>query len=125
MATTITREQVLSDRVITIKIFLASKDAGDDALIKKFGDIKINPSGEFGDPNSSAYPKFRVDAGEAVLFFTVGEVKAVFANDTLTTDDLQKRADLWGDKIQLDIQNAMTALRALTDTTTSTTTITI
>jgi hypothetical protein len=125
MATTITREQVLSDRVITVKIFLASKDAGDDALIKKFGDIKINPSGEFGDPNDAAYPQFRVDAGEAVLFFTVGEVKAVFANDTLTILDLQKRADLWGDKIQLDIQNAMTALRAFTDTTTSTTTITI
>lgn len=125
MATTITRAQTLSDRVITVKIFLASKDASDDALIKKFGDIKISPSGEFGDPNDIAYPKFRVDAGETVLFFTAGEVKAVFANDTLTPADLQKRADLWGDKIQLDIQNAMTALRALTDTTTSTNTITI
>lgn len=125
MATQITRTQVLSDRVITVKISLTSKDASDDALVKKFGDIKINVSGEFGDPNDSSYPRFRVEAGEAVLFFSNGEVKAVFANDALTSLDLQKRADLWGDKVQLDIQNAMTALRAMVDTTTSTTVITL
>ena len=125
MATQITREQVLSDRVITVKISLTSKDAQDDALIKKFGDIKINPSGTFADPNDSSYPAFRVEAGEPVLFFTNGEVKAVFANDALSTADLQKRADLWGDKIQLTIQNAMIDLRDLTDTTTSVTVVTI
>lgn len=125
MATQITRTQTLTDRVITVKISLTSKDGADDALVKKFGDIKINPSGDFLDPNDGAYPKFRVVAGEAVSFFSMGEVKAVFADDALNILDLQKRADLWGDKIQLDIQNAMTALRALNDSTTSTTVITV
>lgn len=125
MATQITRQQTLSDRVITVKIYLSSKDAQDDSLVKKFGDIKINPSGTFSDPNDLAYPAFRVEAGEPVLFFTVGEVKAIFATDSLTTEDLQKRADLWGDAIQLAIQNAMTDLRDLVDITTSTTVVTI
>jgi len=125
MATQIIRQQTLTDRIITVKISLSAKDAGDDALIKKFGDIKINPSGDFGDPNDGTYPKFRVTAGDSVLFFSVGEIKAMFADDSLNILDLQKRADLWGDSIQLAIQNAMTALRALSDSTTSTTTVTI
>lgn len=125
MATQITRTQTLIDRVITVKISLSAKDASDDALIKKFGDIKISPSGSFDDPNDPTYPAFRVEAGDDVLFFTVGEVKTVFANDTLLLADLQKRADLWGDAIQLSIQNKMTALRALTDSTTSSATVTI
>lgn len=125
MASQITRTQTLIDRVITVKLSLTSKDGSDDALIKKFGDIKVMVSGMFADPGDPSYPLFRVDAGDDVLFFTAGEVKAVFVSDTLTLADLQKRADLWGDTVQLDIQNKMIALRALTDSTTSTATVTI
>ena len=125
MATQLTRTQVLVDRVITVKFILSSKDAADDVLIRTFGDISISPTGTFNDPNDPTYPPFRVDAGDDVLFFTMGEIKTTFANDTLSLADLQKRADLWGDKIQLDIQNAMIALRAMTDTITSSTTVTI
>lgn len=125
MTSQITREQVLGDRVATIKITLTAKDATDDALIKKFGDIKINPTGYFNDPDDVAYPAFYVDAGPPVSFFMVEEIKAMFANDVLHINDLQKRANLWGDKIQLDIENAMVTIRDFVDTTTSTTVITI
>ena len=125
MASQILRTQTLVDRVITIKISLSAKDGTDDSLIKKFGDIKIVVSGTFCDPNDGTYPPFRVDAGDDVLFFTAGEIKTTFVNDTLLLADLQKRADLWGDAIQLDIQNKMIALRALSDTTTSSSTVTI
>ena len=126
MATQITRTQILTDRVITVTISLTAKDATDDALVKKFGDIQITPSGYFGDPSDSTYPSFMVNAGtEPVDFFTAGSVVATFANDTLAIADLQKRALLWGNAIQLAIQNAMIALRAMTDTTTSTSVVTI
>lgn len=125
MTSQITRTQTLVDRIVTITITLSAKDAADDSLIRTFGDIKISPSGIFNDPNDESYPSFRVDAGDDVLFFTVGEIKATFANDTLSLADLQKRADLWGDKIQLDIQNAMIRLRAFTDLTTSSATVSI
>lgn len=125
MATQITRVQSLTDRVVSIKIYLSAKDASDDALIKKFGDIIIPVSGEFSDPNDLSYPKFRVEAGDPVSFFTVGEIKTIFFDNLLTLEDLQKRADLWADKIQLDIQNAMTNLRNKVDNTTITTVVTI
>jgi len=125
MASTITRVQTITDRVITVVISLTAKDGGDDALIKKFGDIIITPSGDFYDQHDSSYPKFRVIAGDPVAFFSIGQVQAVFADDTLNITDLEKRAGLWGDLIQLSIQNELTALRALTDTVTATTTVTI
>jgi hypothetical protein len=125
MTSQITRKQTLIDRVATVAIFLTAKDAGDDAIIKKFGDVIINPTGSFSDPNDLTYPAFYVEAGPTVHFFTTGQVQAQFANDVLTLADIQRRANLWGDKIQLDIQNGIVALRALHDTTTSTTTVTI
>lgn len=125
MTSQITRAQNLTDRVATVKISLSAKDVGDDAAIKTFGDIKINPTGYFNDPDDDTYPQFYVDAGPAIPFFHIGEIKATFANDALNINDLQKRANLWGNKIQLDIQNAITTIRTLHDTTTQTTVITI
>jgi hypothetical protein len=126
MATQITRTQILTDRVITVTISLTAKDATDDALVKKFGDIQIMPSGYFNDPADSTYPQFMVNAGtEPIDFFTAGSIVATFANDTLALADLQRRALLWGNAIQLTIQNAMIALRALVDSTTSTSVVTI
>jgi hypothetical protein len=125
MTSTIRRKQELSKRSITVTISLESKDSADSALIEKYGDIQINPSGYFNDPNEVSYPKFLVEAGDIVSFYTKGSITAIFIDNNLTLPDLQKRADLWADKIVLDIQNAMTALRALTDTTTLDTTITI
>ena len=125
MASQLTRTQTLVDGVITVQISLPAKDATDSSLIQKFGDIQINPSGYFSDPSDSTYPKFMVMAGKPVNFYTEGSITALFANDTLAIADLERRATLWGNAIQLAIQNAMTSLRALTDTVTSTTNITI
>jgi hypothetical protein len=125
MSSTIQRTTTLVDGGISVEIRLVAKDAADDALIQKFGDIKINPSGQFGDPLDSAYPKFNVIAGDPVEFYTVGAIRALFVNDTLTLDDLQKRAKLWGDAVALNIQNQIVALRILNDTSTGVSTIVV
>jgi hypothetical protein len=125
MTSQITRKQTLINRVATVEFSLVAKDVTDDAIIKKFGDVIITPTGSFNDPNDLTYPAFYVNAGPCVPFFTVEHVQAQFVNDTLTLADIQRRANLWGDKIQLDIQNGIVAKRALHDTTTSTVTITI
>lgn len=125
MASTIRRKQTLNGRSITVSISLDTKDAADSALIEKYGDIKINPSGHFGDPNDLTYPKFLVEAGDPVSFYKQGSIQGIFIDNTLDLADLQKRADLWGDQIVLNIQNAMIALRAYTDTTTLETTVVI
>lgn len=125
MASIIRRKQTPVSRVITVLIELVSKDASDDALIKKFGDIMINPSGSYGDPSDGTYPKFIVQAGNPVAFFTQQTITATFVNDTLDVLALQKQANLWGDAIVLDIQNKMIALRAFEDTSTIDTTVTI
>ena len=125
MASTIQRSVQLVDGGISVEIRLVAKDAADDALIQKFGDIEINPTGYFNDPLHTDYPKFFVQAGDPVQFYTVGAIRTLFIDDTLTLDALQKKAKLWGDKISLDIQNAMIALRALEDTSTGVSTIVI
>jgi hypothetical protein len=125
MASSIQRTTKLIDGGISVEIRLVAKDAADDALIQKFGDIEINPSGQFGDPLDLTYPKFKVTAGDPVAFYTVGVVRALFQDDTLQLADLQKRAKLWGDAITLSIQNSMISLRALSDTSTGVSTIVI
>jgi hypothetical protein len=125
MSSTIQRQATLVDGGISLEIRLVAKDASDDALIQKFGDIKINPSGTFSDPLDLSYPKFNVQAGDAIDFYTTGTIRGLFVDDTLVLADLQKRAKLWGDKVCLDIQNAMIALRTLNDTTTGVSTIVI
>ena len=125
MSSSIQKITKLIDGGISVEIRLVAKDAADDALIQTFGDIQINPSGLFGDPLHLAYPKFNVVAGDPVDFYTVGAVRALFVDDTLALEDLQNRALLWGNAISLDIQNKMTALRALNDTSTGVSTIVI
>jgi len=125
MASTIHRVQTLTSRTATITISLTAKDVTDSALIQKFGDIIINPSGDFSDPDDSAYPKFYVNAGNPVPFYTEGVIRATFDDEALDLAALQKQANLWGDAIVLAIENALTALRAAHDTTTSDTTVNI
>ena len=115
MASSIRRKQELIEGTILVTISLVSKDAIDSALIEKFGDILINPSGYFGDPNDPSYPKFLVKAGDPIPFYTQQTIRNLFVNNTLSVVDLQKRADLWADKIVLDIQNEMIRLRSLVD----------
>jgi len=125
MASTIHRTQQLIGRTVIVQLALTAKDIGDSALIQKFGDIVINPSGDFIDPNDGTYPPFYVNAGNPVSFFTEQVIRATFEDDTLSLDALQKKANLWGDAIILAIQNAMVALRADTDSTTLDTTVSI
>ena len=125
MASSIQRTTELVDGGVSVEIRLVAKDANDDALIQKFGDIKINPSGQFSDPLNTAYPAFIVQAGDPIEFYTVGTIRALFVDDTLALDALQRKAKLWGDQISLNIQNAMIALRALSDTSTGVSTIVI
>lgn len=123
MASHIKREQWIEDGIVFVELILAAKDINDDARIRKYGDIKVNPSGIFNDPDDMSYPAFRVDAGSPIPFFTRGRIRATFVGDTLQPEDLQRRANLWGDKIMLDIQNALERLRILEDKATSDVTI--
>lgn len=111
MASTIERIQTLVSRVITVKIILTAKDTGDSALISKFGDIMINPTGTFSDPAHVEYPSFYVNAGDPVPFFTVGQIQTTFQDDALSIAALQIKAKLWGDNISTQIQNSLIALR--------------
>lgn len=123
MASTLTRTQKVDEGVITVEILLSAKDATDDTLVRKFGDIIVNPSGTFSDPNDLAYPKFIVQAGEPIEFFDIQVVRAIFSDMSLTFADRARRAKLWGDAVQLQIQNQLTALRLLTDNVTQSTSI--
>ena len=125
MTSTISRVQKIEERVITVSIKLVSKDAADNTFIQKFGDIIIDPSGFFNDPNDVTFPKFNVSAGDPIPFYTNQEIRAIFADPSLTIETLQRQANLWGDAIELKIQNAMISLRAKTDTTTLNTTLNI
>lgn len=125
MAISVERKQALIGRTIQIVIELVSKDAGDNALIDKFGDIIINVSGSFNDPSDNTFPAFYVNAGKPVPFFKNNIIQTIFEDDILTLPVLQRQATLWGNSIMLQIQNSMTALRALTDSTTMDTTVTI
>jgi len=118
MPTTIAREQKNIDGVVIEEFFLTNKSAEDDFLVRRFGDITVNPSGDFTDPANPTV-KFRVDAGPPVSFFEFGRVVAVFDDHLLSLTVLQQRAKIWGDKIQADLQSSMAALRLSVDTTSS------
>ena len=118
MPTSITREQKNVDGVVTEEFTLTAKGAEDDFLVRRFGDIVINPSGEFNDPLNPTI-KFRVDAGLPVPFFEVGKIVAVFDDHALGIAVSQQRAKIWGDKIQADLKASMAALRLSVDTTSS------
>ena len=125
MTSTIHRNQQIINRSIIVTIELAQKDIADSALVKKFGDIIVTPSGDFGDPNDSTYPKFNVQAGDPISFFQTGTIKCTFKVDTLDITALHIQAKLLGDAISLSIQNSLVRLRTLTDSSTMDTDITI
>jgi len=128
MASSINRNQEVVDGAVIVKITLISKDAGDSLLIQKFGDIVINPTGTFDDPADVTFPNFYVNAGEPVCFYHRQEIMAIFKDYKLSLPVLERQANLWGDAITLQIQNAMISLRALgtgTDTTTMNTAVNI
>jgi len=111
MATIINRTQTIRDGVVTVSFRVAQKGLSDDALIQKFGDIRIQVSGNFGDPHDLRYPPFYHSAGPDVPLFTRGGFEAHFADPALSVDALQYRAKLWGDAVQLQIQNKLELLR--------------
>lgn len=125
MASAIEREQTLDNGIITIEIRLVSIDSSDDALVQKFGDITIDPSGEFKDTNDPSFAPFRVEAGDPVSFFSARSVRCLFVGDSLTMPFLQRRAKIWGDSIEREIQNQILNLRSLVDTTSSKTVVNI
>ena len=125
MSTVISRVGSLLGGTAQVKFMIITKDLTDAALVDKYGDIIINPTGFFNDPNDNAYPKFYVNAGDIIPFFTKTFITAQFEDSSLTIDEIQKKAKLWGDAVQTDIQNKIIALRALTDTTTGNATVTI
>jgi len=125
MATTFSRKSEILDGTVTVTFNLTAKDEADDALVRKYGDVIINVTGYFVDPADGTYPKFYVNAGDPIELFQAGTFTAHFEDSTMLISALQKRADLWGDNIQTQIQNGILALRAFTDTISGTTTVTI
>ena len=125
MATSIVRNTEIRGRTIVVKFTLVAKEITDDNLYRKFGDIMIDVTGDFSDPNDLSYPKFYVNAGAQVPFFTNQEIIAHFEDEKLIFQDLSRRARLWGDAIQQQIQNKLLVLRSLPDTISGTVTITI
>lgn len=121
MASTFNRSQQVIEGMVIVKFNLIAKDAADSALVDKFGDIMINPSGLFNDPVDPTFPQFLVQAGCLVPFFEQQEIKALFKSSILPIAVLERQANLWGNAIATALANAMIALRALgtvTDTTT-------
>ncbi len=121
MASIFNRSQQIIDGVVIVKFNLISKDAGDSALISKFGDIVIDPSGLFGDPSDLTFPQFLVQAGDPVPFFERQEIKAIFKSSPLPILVTERQANLWGNAIATRLANAMISLRGLgtgTDTVT-------
>lgn len=125
MAVQLQRKIELIGRSVFVSLTVLSKDTADAALLDKYGDIKVIPSGYFVDPNDQAYPKFYVNAGDPFLFFKNGGVKMVFEDDQLTIQTLLKNASLWANAIQTKVTNDLTSLRGITETTTGSTTVTI
>jgi hypothetical protein len=113
MAIKIDRKVTTEHRTVIVEFVLVAKDSAEDLLVRRFGDMVINPTGDFHDPINSSYPKFFVDAGPAVSFFERQSIRALFDDDALTVEDLQNRGRLWGDRIQEMIVAEMTRLRGL------------
>jgi len=118
MSTLINRTQNLKDRTIIVEFRLAQKDARDDELCRKWGDIKVQVSGMFGDPHDPSYPPFYVSAGPDINLFERQSFQCHFADPLLPLELLQRRANLWGDAIQLQIQNKIILMRENDDNTT-------
>ena len=117
MSTMINRTQTLKDRTVVVEFRLAQKDVRDDALWQKWGDVKIQVSGQFGDPHDPTYPPFQVNAGPDIKLFERQTFQAHFADPALSLEVLQRRANLWGDAIQLQIQNKIILMRENDDNT--------
>ena len=120
MPTIIERNQTIHEGVVVVELALVSKDQHDEYLTSRFGDIVIDPSGAFEDVADAA-SKFTLHAGPPVYFFKAGALRAVFDDTSLGTDVLQKRAKIWGDKMQADLKSAMAALRLKSDLTSTST----
>lgn len=112
MASEVKRSVRTEGGAVIVEFHLVSKDATDDTLVRFFGDIHINPTGDFED-NDPSYGKFYVDAGDPIHFFKEGEVRAVFQDDALSMQVLQRRATAWGNEIEARIKREMTRLRSL------------
>ena len=125
MATSITRDTRVKGRTVIVEFTLVAKDSSDDVLYRKFGDIMLNVSGYFGDPNDLSFPKYWVEAGLPLGLFTSEKIVSHFEDATLTIEALQKRAKLWADNVQLQIQNGILSLRQANDTVSQTSTISI
>jgi len=120
MPSIVQRNQALEGGVVIAELVLTVKDSYDDFLVSRFGDILVNPSGEFTDPADATF-KFQVRADGPVSFFKAGELRAVFDDQVLGTDVLQRRAKVWGDKMQADLKAAIATLRTKVDLTTTST----
>lgn len=125
MSTIVNKVGSIIGGTVQIQFQLMSKDVTDATLVTKFGDILITTTGTFNDPNDATFPPFYVSAGGPIAFFTAGVMTAQFADPTLTMATLERRANLWGTSIGSQLSTKILALRALTDTVTGTTVITI
>jgi len=115
MSTIIQRSQTINDGVVVVTFRVAQKGLDDDAKLQKFGDIKIRVSGMFGDPHDSKYPPFYHNAGPDIALFERGKIEGHFADSRLPIEAVIYKAKLWGDAIQLQIQNQLELLRDTVD----------
>ena len=114
-ATVINIDRTVQDRTIIVTFRIVQKSIHDDALIQKWGDVMVQVTGKFGDPHDPTYPPFHVSAGPDVPFFQRQQFQAHFADPTLPIEMLQKRAMLWSNAVQLQIQNRMLLMRESQD----------
>jgi hypothetical protein len=108
------REEKALDRAITVSFRLRVKNPVDDYLVHHFGDVVIDPSGLFHDPNDPSYIPFYVYAGDPVSFFTEGVISATFEDDNEEFELLVKHAEIWGNIIQARLIAAIIKLRSQT-----------
>ncbi len=111
--TSIEISQRLVGGTVTARVYALSISNADSALADKYGGVIIDPSGYFEDPADPYYPKFYVNAGPSISFFERGEVRALFYDNFLPIEILQKHAILWCNRVKDLIQNELKRLRDL------------
>ena len=114
MATIIQRDIFPEGGMIIASVSILSKDPNDDFLARKYGDVYINPSGSFADPQDATF-QFIVDSGNAIGILLSNlpdqKINATFNDETIDISIRLRQANLWSLSISNAIAAGITKLR--------------
>ena len=129
MASIISRDIKAEGGQIIASVCVVSKDPNDDLLARKYGDVMVNPSGEFRDSNDASFTPFIVDAGKpsGALLSLLPDHKftTTFSDPKIPIEARLRQANIWTLAIANTIANGLTALRTKTDSISGSYTMTV